>query len=150
MKTTTLLAFALCLWGTVANAECDQRYLLTCDVRDNLALYPAQLVKSDLQNVVPALAQKAREIISTCGSNVISSVRHTRVAGTRRISLHASGRAVDLRGNYRCIYSLLGNWPGGYSTDYRRVKHVHVSYDPHGREWGARFVHKRRHVARMN
>ena len=53
----------------------------------------------------------------------------------------AQFRAADLRGNPACMYALIRNWPGGASTDYNRVRHLHLSYDPHGREWGARFVH---------
>ena len=68
-----------------------------------------------------------------------SGLRHTRVAGTRRLSLHASGRAVDLRGNPSCIYAQLQNWPGGVSVDYFRVRHVHLSLG--GREDGLRFAH---------
>jgi hypothetical protein len=96
-----------------------------------------------LSGVVPPLAAKAREITAACGSKVISGVRHTRIAGTRLMSLHASGRAVDIQGNPSCIYRHLANWPGGYSTDYARISppHVHISYDPNGREWGRRFAH---------
>ncbi len=82
-----------------------------------------------------------------CGARVVSDVRHTRVAGTRRISLHASGRAVDMAGNPACIYRALEGWRGGYSVDYRRVKHVHISHAPNGREWGARFAHH--HVSKQ-
>lgn len=97
-----------------------------------------------LAGVTPALAAKAREIVASCGSTVISGRRHTRVAGSRHWSLHASGRAVDLRGNPGCIYARLRGWPGGYSTDYARVRHVHVSLG--GREDGVRFAHGgRRH-----
>lgn len=101
---------------------------------------------ASLVGVHPILAAKARAIVRACGSRVISGVRHTRVAGTRRLSLHASGRAVDLRGDPRCIYARLKGWPGGYSTDYGRVRHVHVSLG--GAEQGRRFVHRaapRRH-----
>ncbi len=94
-----------------------------------------------LRGVAPELAAKAREIVSACGSRVISGVRHTRVAGTRRMSLHASGRAVDMAGNPGCIYARLRGWPGGYSTDYGRVRHVHIS-GPGGREDGLRFAHR--------
>jgi hypothetical protein len=91
----------------------------------------------------PELAAKVSEIVSECGSRVISGVRHTLVAGTRRWSLHASGQAADLRGNPRCIYGALAHWPGGFSTDYGRVHHVHVSYAPAGPEWHMRFRHHR-------
>ena len=85
------------------------------------------------------LAEKVAEIASACGARVISGVRHTRVAGTRTVSLHASGQAADMRGNPGCIYRHLQGWPGGYTTDYGRVQHVHISYG--GREHGLRFAH---------
>lgn len=91
--------------------------------------------------LVPELAAKAEQIVGSCGAKIISAVRHTLVAGTNKISLHSYGRAVDVSGNYSCIYSHLAGWPGGYSVDPGVVHHVHVSYEPRGREWGARFVH---------
>lgn len=96
--------------------------------------------ESRLAGVHAPLAAKAREIESACGSRVISGVRHTRVAGSRRWSLHASGRAVDMQGNPGCIYAHLRGWSGGYSTDYGRVRHVHISLG--GREDGIRFAHR--------
>src|SRR5215203_2916689 len=95
-----------------------------------------------LNRVVGPLASKVRQIQSACGSVVISSERRTRVARSRHMSLHASGRAVDLRGNPRCIYAQLRGWTGhggGYSTDYGSVQHVHISYG--GREAGLAFRH---------
>jgi hypothetical protein len=92
-----------------------------------------------LAGVVPQLASKVVEIIGTCGSQVISAVRHTFIAGTRHISQHANGTAVDVTGNPSCIYSMLHDWPGGYSVDYAAVRHVHISLG--GPERGLRFVH---------
>ena len=114
--------------------------------------HPRAAPSKSLDGVVPILAEKVREIVATCGSQIWSTVRHTFVAGTRVLSQHASGTAVDLHGNPSCIYAMLRGWPGGYSTDYARVRHVHVSYG--GREHGARFAHgggrrayaSRRHV----
>lgn len=103
-----------------------------------------------LEGVVPVLADKVREIVQTCGSQIWSTVRHTFVAGTRTISQHANGTAVDVHGNPSCIYAMLKGWPGGYSTDYGRVNHVHISYG--GREHGARFAHggSQRHARHRN
>ena len=101
-----------------------------------------------LIGVVPQLATKVTDIVGTCGSEVVSTVRHTYVAGTNHISQHANGTAVDITGNPSCIYSMLRGWPGGYSVDYRRVHHVHISIGGH--EAGLRFVHgggHRRHYA---
>lgn len=97
-----------------------------------------------LAGVVGPLAAKARELQSLCGSRIISAVRHTYIAGTGgRLSLHASGRAVDIVGNPGCMYAALRHWPGGVSVDYGRVRHIHMSWNPGGSEWGTRFHHYR-------
>ena len=124
----------------VAGAVIDDRYP---HLREPEAHATARAWKgsSPLSGIVPPLAAKARAIVAACGARVVSGIRHSYVNGTRRISLHASGRAVDISGNPKCIYRALARWPGGYSTDYARVRHVHISYAPRGREWGARFAH---------
>ena len=135
----------------------DDRYPHTMDVRGwkkeqpvrpfrKAHKRPHKAVKSAgiLAGIVAPLAAKATEIVSDCGARVISGVRHTFVAGTHRMSLHAFGRAVDISGPPSCILAHLRGWPGGYSTDYRAVRHTHVSYEPGGREWGARFAHHHR------
>lgn len=95
-----------------------------------------------MSGVVPALAAKVAQIQAACpGAHVISAIRHTRIRGTRRLSLHATGEAVDMRGNPSCVYSQLRDWAGGYSTDYGRVKHIHISLAANGREAGLRFAH---------
>lgn len=108
-----------------------------------IATYARQPVRGgkSLAGVVAPLAAKVQEIQAACGSTIVSAVRHTRVRGSGRISLHASGRAVDIAGNPACIYAQLQGWRGGYSTDYHRIspKHVHVSWG--GSEDGKRFVH---------
>ncbi|MDC7784815.1 hypothetical protein PQJ75_00920 [Rhodoplanes sp. TEM] len=130
---------------TGGRLECDDRYPWTCDVRGwevPASRAPIRQRGDALPRVaglVAPLATKAAEIVTACGSQIISSVRNTLVAGTRRVSLHATGQAVDLRGNPSCIYSMLHGWPGGATTDYGRVNHVHISYG--GREHGLRFTH---------
>lgn len=93
--------------------------------------------------LVGPLQAKLASIQAACpGTQAISGIRHTRIAGTRRMSLHAQGKAVDVRGPYGCIYAQLKGWSGGYSTDAGRVKHIHISYDAGGgREMGLRFAH---------
>lgn len=93
--------------------------------------------------IVAPLAAKLASIQAACpGTHAISGIRHTRVAGSRRMSLHAQGKAVDVRGPYGCIYAQLKDWKGGYSTDAGRAKHIHISYDEAGgREMGLRFAH---------
>ncbi len=104
-----------------------------------------------MAGVVGPLAAKAQQIVATCGSRVVSAVRRgSRIRGGHQ-SNHASGRAVDLQGNPRCIYAMLRGWPGGVSTDYGSAPggaHVHVSYSPGGMEWGLRFAHGRRGYTR--
>ena len=116
-------------------------------------MYPPETQRSFLgkpSGLVAPLAAKLASIQSACpGTVAISGVRHTYIAGTRRISLHASGKAVDVRGPYGCIYAQLRGWSGGYSTDAGRMRHIHISYDAEGgREMGLAFRHggHRRHV----
>jgi hypothetical protein len=100
---------------------------------------------TDLASVSGTLAAKAREIVASCGSKVISSFRPgARIAGSGHASMHASGRAVDIRGNPSCVYGHLQGWRGGYSVDYASVQHVHISLGGH--EDGLRFSHHSRHV----
>jgi hypothetical protein len=98
--------------------------------------------RTSMSGVVPALAAKVAQIQSACpGAHVISTVRHTRIRGSGRLSLHATGEAVDMRGNPSCVYAQLRDWPGGYSTDYGRAQHIHISLAANGREAGLRFTH---------
>ncbi|HEY4774287.1 MAG TPA: hypothetical protein VIH40_05650, partial [Xanthobacteraceae bacterium] len=107
------------------------------------------------------LVAKVREITNACGSRVVSTWRRGARVWGGSVSNHARWRAADLVGNPRCIYPLLANWPGGYSTDYHDVRcrtargwvrcpHVHLSWNPGGMEWGKRFAHRggRKHGAR--
>lgn len=91
----------------------------------------------------PASAASLAEIVSRlrveCGARVISGYRNTMTPfGVK--SCHASGQAVDMVGNYGCMYRILRNWPGGYTTDAARCKHIHISSCQ--REWGLRFQHR--------
>lgn len=80
-----------------------------------------------LAGVVATLAAKVRAIVVACpGTAIISTLRQTRRPGGSW-SMHASGRAVDVRGNYACIYAQLRDWPD-FSTDGARCRHVHISY----------------------
>lgn len=94
-----------------------------------------------LSGVSAPLRALAGRLSRECGAVVISGRRHTSVAGSGRLSLHATGRAIDVRGDYRCIYARLRGWPGGVSTDAGAVRHVHISLG--GREDGLRFAHHR-------
>lgn len=79
---------------------------------------------------------------SECGARVTSAYRPgARVAGSGRPSLHSVKKAVDMQGNPKCLYATLKKvrYAGGYSTDYRAVNHLHMSWG--GREHGRRFAH---------
>jgi len=113
------------------------RYRVTTVHRGKRHVHRVATARSlSLAGVTPVLAAKARQIVSACGSTIISTV-----SGRGRRSNHPIGRAVDMRGNPSCIYVHLKGWPGGYSTDYRAVQHVHISYNPGGQEWGLHFAH---------
>lgn len=89
-----------------------------------------------------AIITKVAELRKDCGATLVSAFRPgAKVAGTRRPSLHASKRAVDMKGKPSCLYAHMKGWKGGYSTDYSRVRHIHISWAPGGREWGSRFAH---------
>ena len=93
--------------------------------------------------LVPPLRAKVNEIVSACGSTVMSTFRRGARRPDGKLSNHALWRAADLHGNPRCIYRHLKGWPGGYSTDYASAPegpHVHISYNPNS-EWGSRFAH---------
>ena len=94
------------------------------------------------------LVAKLQELDRACGMRVVSAFRPgARVAGTGRVSLHALRKAADIAGgDFGCAYARLARWPGGVSTDAAAVRHIHLSWNPGGREWGARFVHHR-HLA---
>jgi hypothetical protein len=83
-------------------------------------------------------------IVSTlqarCGAKVISSHRPGSVTPGGVQSCHATGQAVDMTGNYACMLSVLRSWPGGYTTDPGRCKHIHISSCK--MEWGMRFNHR--------
>jgi hypothetical protein len=83
-------------------------------------------------------------IVSTlqakCGAKVISGFRAGAVIPGGGQSCHATGQAVDMVGNYACMYSVLRSWPGGYTLDLGRCKHIHISSCR--REWGMRFNHR--------
>lgn len=94
---------------------------------------------------LPAGAKSLGDIVSQlksqCGGKVISNFR----AGARTPfgvqSCHATGQAVDMVGNYSCMYQVLRSWPGGYTLDAGRCKHIHISACQ--MEWGMRFNHRR-------
>jgi len=78
------------------------------------------------RKVAVALAQVKKQCR---GFRIISGYRKTRIAGTRRWSLHASGAAVDFKvRDYSCAYRVLRHWRYGLSVDAWRVRHIHISY----------------------
>lgn len=99
---------------------------------------------ANLEHVTPRLAEKAREIIASCGAKVISAYRPgARVRGYGTASLHSRypAEAIDMVGDTSCIYPKLKGWAGGYSVDYAAVRHIHISLASDRRERGARFTH---------
>jgi len=106
-----------------------------------LLLTTSAWARSGLSGYPSPLVAKAHQLERACGSRIISAFRpHARIAGSGHVSNHALKKAVDMAGNPRCIYAHLKGWPGGYSIDYGRVRHVHISYNKN-KEWGVRFAH---------
>jgi hypothetical protein len=102
-----------------------------------------------LAGIQPQLAHKVREIVHACHARINSTFRpHARVAGSGRMSLHAVHKAVDVSGNYRCIYAHLRGWPS-YSIDPQVVHHVHISIGGHEGHFrhhvGHRYAWRHRH-----
>lgn len=99
----------------------------------------AEVSTSCLPSSIKAALAKAN---AACGIRVISTFRRgARIAGTRRVSMHASCRAADFTSrDYGCVYRALASWPGKMSIDAGRAKHVHID---DGRY--ARFEHGRAH-----
>lgn len=96
-----------------------------------------------IARLVHPLRVKVQQIFDACGARVVSAYRKNARTPRGHVSNHAVHRAADLRGNPRCIYAHLTEWPGGVTLDYARAPggpHVHVSYNPK-MEWGRRFVH---------
>ena len=88
------------------------------------------------------LRAKVVEIVDACGTHIIRTFTPGAIiAGTHHLSEHAFCRAADLAGNPTCIYAHLRGFHGGVSTDYGRMRHVHISWHPGGWEQGVRFVH---------
>lgn len=80
------------------------------------------------------------QLQSKCGAKVISSLRPGSKTPFGVASCHSTGQAVDMTGNYACMFSVLRSWPGGYTTDPGRCKHIHISSCK--MEWGMRFKHR--------
>lgn len=79
------------------------------------------------------------QLKAQCGAKVISGYRNTYTPfGVK--SCHSMNQAVDMVGNYGCMYRVLRGWPGGYTTDAGRCRHIHISSCK--REWGLRFKHR--------
>ena len=88
-----------------------------------------------------SLSEIVARLQSQCGAKIISSVRPGARTPFGVQSCHATGQAVDMTGNYACMYSVLRSWPGGYTTDSGRCRHIHISSCR--MEYGLRFKHSR-------
>lgn len=118
------------------------------DHEKTLKSYRESITRSTkVADLTPKLALKVEEILASCdGARLVSGYRKgARIKGSGRPSLHSQypSKAADLAGNPACIKRHMEHWGGGMSVDYRAVGHYHISYDEHGREWGARFSHYR-------
>lgn len=79
---------------------------------------------------------------SQCGAKVISGFRPGARTPFGVQSCHATNQAVDMTGNYACMYRLLAKYhKGGYTLDSGRCRHIHISWCR--MEYGMRFNHRR-------
>jgi hypothetical protein len=99
------------------------------------------LVVMSLLVATTAEANIVSQLQSQCGAKVISGVRPGARTPFGVQSCHATGQAVDMVGNYACMYRVLRGHPGGYTLDSGRCKHIHISWCK--MEWGMRFNHRR-------
>lgn len=105
-----------------------------------------KLIAALLCLVLSCVSAEARSGIvgmlqSKCGAKVISSFRANARTPFGVTSCHATGQAVDMTGNYGCMYRLLAqHHKGGYTLDAGRCKHIHISWCK--MEWGMRFNHR--------
>ncbi len=92
------------------------------------------------RGVSAKLVNTMRYVRARCsGVRAVSGVRNTRTPAGR-ISLHATGHALDFRANsYKCAYRALksAGWRSGMSRDGVRCRHIHISHggryrEPHG------------------
>lgn len=81
------------------------------------------------------------QLKSQCGAKVISGYRPGARTPFGVASCHSTGQAVDMVGNYACMYRVLkAKHRGGYTLDAGRCKHIHISWCK--MEWGMRFNHR--------
>ena len=100
----------------------------------------ANAASKSLKGLPGPLVAKVQELIEHCGMRINNTYRPGSRKPNGRLSEHHYGRAADLEGgNIRCAYDRLKRYAGGYSTDYRAVKHIHISWG--GKEHGLRFAH---------
>ncbi len=101
---------------------------------------------ASLSGVNGRLIQAYRYVQSRCrGVYPVSGVRRTRIAGSKRRSLHWTGNALDFHANnYGCAYRALRKygWRYGMSRDGYRCRHIHISYGGAHRERNG-FKHRR-------
>ena len=90
----------------------------------------------------PPLEEMSRVLHTRLGLRISTTTNGTglRSRATRELlRAHFAELTVSVDG-LAATHERLRGWPGGYSTDYGRVRHVHISLG--GREDGIRFAHR--------
>lgn len=100
---------------------------------------------ADLTKSPPELILFLNKVEQACGQVLaISGLRNTKVRGTKRVSLHAKGLAIDYQvADTTCALMQAKDFKGGHTTDYTKVtpNHFHISWAPGSREYGKKFTH---------
>ena len=95
---------------------------------------------TSLASVNGTLNAKAHEIVASCGSTVISAFRAgARIAGSGHASMHASGRAVDIRGQSG-VHLFASARLGGRIFDRLRLRAARPRFAGRARGWIAVFT----------
>src|SRR5262245_54278534 len=89
-----------------------------------------------------------KEADRACGIRINNTLRPRARKPNGRVSMHALWRAADITTrDYPCVMRALRSWPGCLSTDWRRVKHVHIDDSHLGKHCRFAHVGKTRYAA---
>lgn len=78
------------------------------------------------------LSAKARRIAASVGGTLVSTCRHTRIAGSRKWSAHSQGMAVDIIHRRRKGAEARGRAAGATCViHYSWSRHIHFDHRDH-------------------
>jgi hypothetical protein len=103
---------------------------------------PMRAYSRDTTRLPVRLQLVLRKAAAQCGITIDNTWRKNARKPNGRPSLHASWRAADITSkDYPCVMRVLTDWPGCLSTDWRRMKHIHIDDSHYGAKPRCRFTH---------